>query len=140
MASLLKDRDVGILIIRLGFGLGFAFLHGIDWLSGGPEVWAQTGAVVGHLGIDFGHTELGFIHAVTEFTCGLLIAAGLFFRPAAGLLFLVMTLATLGQIAEDSPVAHPIKNAALFLGLTFLHPGKYSVDAWIERRKSGGKA
>jgi putative oxidoreductase len=134
--SLERYRDVGLLIVRLGFGLGFLFYHGWGKLTGGPERWAQVGGAMENLGIGFGHTFFGFMAAFSESIGGLLIAAGLFFRPVCALLWFTMVVAAINHYASGrgSP-AHSAKNAFLFLGLIFIGPGKYSLDAMINRKR-----
>jgi putative oxidoreductase len=125
--------DLGLLLLRVGVGLGFIYFHGWEKISGGPERWAAVGGAVRHLGIDFGHTEFGFLAAFSESVGGLLIALGLLFRPAAALLFMTMTMATVQHVAtgQGTP-AHAFKNAWVFLGLLIAGPGRLSVEAWVE--------
>jgi len=133
--TLEKYRDVGLLIVRLGFGLGFLFYHGWGKLIGGPERWAQVGGAMGNLGIGFGHTFFGFMAAFSESIGGLLIALGLLFRPACALLFITMFVATVNHYATGSGTpGHSAKNAMLFLGLLLIGPGKYSLDESIAGR------
>ena len=56
-----KYRDVGLLIVRLGIGLGFVYFHGWDKLSDGPARWAEVGGTMNIFGIGFGRefTEYG---------------------------------------------------------------------------------
>src|SRR5680860_463888 len=108
-----RDRwiDIGLLVLRLGFGLGFVYFHGWDKLMGGPERWAGVGASVEHLGIGFGHTFFGFLAAFAESIGGLLIALGLFFRPAALLLAGTMFVAWVMHITTGNGTpAHAFKN------------------------------
>lgn len=134
--ALEKYRDAGLFIIRLGFGLGFIFFHGWGKLVGGPERWAQIGGAMEHFGIGFGHVVFGFLAAFAESIGGLLIAAGLFFRPISAMLCFTMVVAATRHIVtgQGSP-AHAFKNAFLFLGLILVGPGAYSVDAWLAERK-----
>ena len=128
-------RDVGMLILRLGFGLGFFFYHGWGKLSGGAERWTEVGEVMSRIGIDFGHTLFGFMGAFSESIGGLLIAAGFLFRPACALLCFTMIMASVSHYASGRGNAgNAVKNASLFLALIFTGPGKYSVDEWIAGR------
>lgn len=134
--------DLGLLIIRLGFGLGFFWFHGFPKLRGGAERWSGTGGAMESFGIEFGHELWGLAAAIAEAVGGLLIAAGLFFRPAALAILVVMVVATTNHIVtgRGSP-GHAFKNAWLFAGLFLIGPGRYSLDHLIARRygKSGDR-
>jgi putative oxidoreductase len=133
-----KYRDVGLLIARLGFGLGFLYFHGWDKLVGGPERWAGVGGAMDSVGIGFGHTFFGFMAAFSEAVGGILIAAGLFFRPVCVLLCLTMIVAASNHIVtgRGNP-GHAVKNVALFIGLMLIGPGKYSLDYVIQQKLQG---
>lgn len=135
--TLERYRDVGLLVVRLGFGLGFLYFHGWAKLVGGPERWNQVGSAVSHLGIDVGHTFVGFLAAFSESIGGLLFAAGFLFRPAAVLLACTMLVATIQHIVTGNGTpAHALKNAFVSLGFILVGPGKYSVDDWLARRRA----
>jgi len=127
-----KYRDVGLLIVRAGFGFGFLFYHGWGKLVGGPERWAQVGGAMDNFGIGFGHTIFGFMATFSESVGGLLVGLGLFFRPACALLMITMFVATVNHYATGRGTpSHAAKNMLLFVGLLFIGPGKYSLDQWI---------
>ncbi|MFT5516263.1 MAG: putative oxidoreductase [Rhodothermales bacterium] len=134
--KLAKYQDHGLLVFRLGFGLGFLFFHGWGKLSGGPETWAGVGGAMSIFGIGFGHTVFGFLAAFAESIGGLMIAAGLFYRPISALLAFTMFTAMLRHFitGQGSP-AHSFKNFFVLVGLMPLGPGKYSVDAWLAKKK-----
>ncbi len=129
--------DIGLLVLRLGFGLGFTYFHGWGKLMGGPERWAGVGSSVETLGIGFGHTFFGFLAAFAEGIGGLLIAAGFLFRPAALLIAGTMFMAWLGHLTTGNGTpAHAFKNMWVALGLALIGPGRYSVDHWLARRRA----
>lgn len=134
-------RDFGLLVLRLGVGLAYIFLHGWGKLMGGPERWERIGGAMSHFGIDFGHVFFGFMAALSETVGGGLIALGLFFRPACLFLFMTMVVATgshLGRGDGWRGSAHPLKMAFVFFGFFFVGPGRYSLDELLRRRKRFG--
>ena len=136
LSSLDRYRDAGLLIARLGFGLGFVYYHGYPKLVGGSKQWAGYGTAMENFGITFGAEWWGLAAALGETMGGLLIAAGLFFRPAALAIMTVMIVATTNHIVtgQGSP-AHSFKNAWLFAGLFLIGPGRYSVDEMLAQRR-----
>ena len=133
-----KYRDVGLLIARIGFGLGFLFYHGWEKLTGGPERWASVGSAMEHVGIGFGHTFFGFMAAFSESVGGALIALGLFFRPVCALLaFTMLIAATRHYVTGRGNPGHAVKNMFFFVGFMLIGPGKYSLDAVINARRRG---
>lgn len=130
-----RYRDVGLLVLRIGFGLGFLYFHGWAKLVGGPERWSQVGSAMSHLGIEVGHTFFGFLAAFAESVGGLLFAVGFLFRPAAVLIACTMIVAAIQHIVTGNGTpAHAVKNAFVSLGLVLVGPGRYSVDNWLAKR------
>jgi putative oxidoreductase len=122
---------MGLLIIRIGLGVCFAF-HGWPKISGGPVEWATLG--------NYAHMPhpraMGLIGSLVEFGGGILLVLGLFTRPAALLLFAQMMVAlffvhlrmtgSMSTFAEG--YSHALEDGIVFLGLVFLGAGKYSID------------
>jgi putative oxidoreductase len=128
---------VGMLVLRLGFGLGFLFYHGWAKIVGGPERWAGVGGAVAHLGIHFGHTFFGLMAAVAEAAGGVLLAAGLLFRPAAILIAITMLVATVQHVVTGvGTPGHSFKNFWVAVGIALIGPGRYSLDHWIAQRRA----
>lgn len=135
--QLSKYQDAGLLIFRLGFGLGFLFFHGWGKLIGGPELWEGLGGAMSVFGINFGHTFFGFMAAFAESIGGIMIAAGLFYRPIAAMLAFTMFVAMMRHfITGEGSAGHSFKNMFVLLGLMPLGPGKYSLDAMLSKNKS----
>jgi len=130
-----RYRDLGLLILRLGFGLAFFWYHGYPKLSAGPEGWALTGRAVSNVGITFGYPVWGLAAALAEGVGGLLFAAGLFFRPVCLLMLTVMIVATVEQFGRPNPVPeHALKNAFVLAGMFLVGPGRYNVASLLSRR------
>ena len=130
-----RYRDVGLLILRLGFGLSFFWYHGYPKLAGGPETWERIGDAVANVGITFAHPAWGLAAALSEGVGGLLVAAGLFFRPVCVALLGVMVMATIDQFGREMPQPeHALKNAFVVAGLFFVGPGRHTASALFRRR------
>ena len=132
-----KHRDLGLLVLRLGFGIGFVYYHGWGKVTGGPERWEGLGGAMSRFGIDFAPQFWGFMAMLSESLFALFIAVGFLFRPAALFLAITMFVAWVGHVVSGQGTpAHAFKNMAVALGLVFIGPGKYTVDAWLARRKN----
>ncbi len=127
--------NLGLLTIRLGIGLSFAFNHGYSKISGGPETWEKLGANIVYAGLDFAHVFWGFMAAFAEFGGGLLIALGLLTRPAALLIACTMVVAILMHTAQGQSYWHALEMLSVAAGLALTGAGKYSLDAHIRLRR-----
>ncbi|GAB1445776.1 DoxX family protein [Flammeovirgaceae bacterium] len=117
--------DLGLLILRIGTGLFIAFGHGLGKMP--PSEGFISG--VEKLGFPM-PSFFGWMAGLSEFLGGLLIALGLFTRPAA--FFIVCTMATAAFIrhAEDPFVTKEKALLYLTVGLCLMLTGggKYSVS------------
>ena len=128
-------RDIGLLILRLGVGAMF-MVHGVPKIMGGSELWVKLGTAMGNFGIDFWPTVWGFLAALSEGGGGLLMIAGLFFRPAMALMFITMTVAATHHLAGGDGIqiaSHAIEAGTIFLSLIFIGPGKYTLMRLFKR-------
>lgn len=123
-----KYRDLGLLILRVGFGLAFVFYHGYPKVVAGPEGWERTGGAMANVGITFAPMFWGLAAALSESAGGLLFAAGVFFRPVCVAMLTVMVMATIEQFGRAMPAPeHALKNAFVFAGMFLVGPGRYTV-------------
>jgi putative oxidoreductase len=118
-----KQKDLGLLILRLGLG-GMFMTHGLPKMLGGPAKWAGLGGAMGHVGVHFAPTFFGFMAAFSELGGGLCLALGLFFRPACGLLFITMAVASRMHLATGDGFGRA--SHAIELGIVF-GGGEYRV-------------
>jgi putative oxidoreductase len=110
-----KHKDVGLLILRLGFGAMFIY-HGNYGITFLPSFW-------------------GFMAAFSEFVGGICIILGFFFRPACFLLAFTMATAAFMHLAAGDGLlraSHAIEVGIVFFSLIFMGPGKYSVDTRLK--------
>lgn len=131
IAALLKNRDLGLLILRLGIGGMFIF-HGYPKLMAGPEKWERLGASMAYLGINFFPVFWGFMASFAESVGGLFIIFGWYFRVSNSLLLLTMCVAAFQHLAKGEGLgraSHAIEAGVVFLALIFIGPGRY-VMTW----------
>ncbi len=124
-----KHADLGLLILRIGFGIGMLVFHGWGKLIGGPEAWASVGESMQIFGIGFGHAFFGFLAALAESAGAVCVVLGIFYRPAMVMLGFTMFVATLSlAITGNGNPGHAFKNLFVCAGMFLAGPGKYSID------------
>lgn len=127
--------DLGLLVVRVGVGVMF-MTHGFPKMIRGPEGWAKLGGTMANFGIEFLPAVWGFLGAFSELVGGLLLALGLFFRPALVLLAATMVVATRHHFARGDSLtdaSHAIEAGILFVGLFLTGPGRHALDATFGR-------
>lgn len=135
-----RYADEALLVLRVGVGAGFLVYHGLPKVLGGPERWAGTGAAMESLGLGFAPEFWGLMAGLAESVGGLLLAAGLLFRPAVLAVAVVMFVATVNHyVTGQGTPAHSLKNFFFFVGLFAIGPGRHSVDHWLARRRGRGE-
>ncbi len=125
-----RYRDIGLLILRGGIGVMFMF-HGWPKISGGPATWVGLGEAMATFGITAFPSFWGFLAAVSEFFGGLLLAAGLFVRPACMMMCATMVVASSMHLAQGDGIlgaSHAIEMGIVFFSMLFIGPGRYSID------------
>lgn len=130
-SSLAKQRNFGLLILRIGLGAFMIIQHGLPKLMGGPELWAKVGSSMSHLGIDFFHVFWGLSAALVETLGGVFLILGLWFRPTAFAFCIVMAIAGYQHLQMGdgwSVASRAFELLFVFFGIAFVGPGKYSVD------------
>jgi len=130
MATKTNLIHLGLLILRIGIGIAF-FFHGLPKIMGGTEAWTGIGSTMSIFGITFLPTFWGFMAVMAETVGGLLLALGLFFRPAALLLIINMIVALSMHLhAGDSFMvySHALEALIIFISLFISGAGKYSFD------------
>ncbi len=125
-----KYVNFGLLILRVGLGIMFV-MHGLPKVQGGIEVWTRVGSAVQYLGINSFYMIWGLLASVLEVGGGILLLAGLLFKPTVISLIVIMAVAANMHISlnEGFPGAsHAIELGIVLLSLLITGPGKYSID------------
>ncbi len=120
--------DLGLCALRVLAGLGLAFGHGIKKLPP-PDGFVKSVAGMGMPGF------MAWGATFAELGCGILLALGLFTRPAATLILITMGVAFFG-VHLRQPFGR--QELALLYGfIAFLFflagPGRLSVDHLIKK-------
>jgi len=124
---------LGLLILRVVIGTSMFLFHGLGKLQSGPEGWARTGSQMANLGITFVPVFWGFMAMLAESLGSVLLAIGLFFRPAAAMLAFTMVVATLRHLSlpADDPSAgwkgasHALELFGVYVALFLIGPGRF---------------
>lgn len=134
--------SIGALFIRGILG-AVMFGHGaqkvLGWWGGGGM--QQTLEGMGQKFPEF----LVYAASFSEFLGGALILVGLFTRPAALFVGITMLVASMqhvsgGFFAANKGMEFPLTLALVAIGVLFIGPGKYSIDALLASRKAGEPA
>lgn len=127
-----RHVETGHLILRVGLGFVSLFLRGIWQLAGGPERWADMGGAMAHFGITFAPVFWGLVGSLIEAVGGLCLLIGLFVRPAAALLILMMLIICVHVFITNGTLmmarAHGLELAIGYTALLFMGAGKFSLD------------
>jgi len=128
-------KDVGLLFVRVIVGFSMATFHGWAKISGGPEHWTQLGAAIGNFGVHKWPIFWGFMSGFAEFGCSILLALGVFFRPAALLLAINMAVAVSSHLAMPAGqhgagwdgASHALELFSVYVALLLVGPGKFAL-------------
>jgi putative oxidoreductase len=138
-----KLRDVGLLILRLGFGATFAYQHGWDKIVAGPQAWAKLGGTMALLGVTFAPVFWGFMSAFAEFVGGICIATGLFFRLMCAILTFNMFVACMFHYYTPGmrdKIALPIQMGVIALTLLLTGSGNIALGKLLFGGKKSSAA
>ena len=125
-----KFGDIGILVLRLVFGLSMAFGHGLGKMP--PSERFIEG--VDNLGFPVPFV-FAWMAGFSEFLGGLLIAMGLFTRPAAIMWIFTMSTAFFIRHADDpfSTKEKALLYMTVGVCLLLLGAGKYSLSQVLSK-------
>ncbi|WP_257455461.1 DoxX family protein [Archangium lipolyticum] len=126
-----RGAVVGWTAVRVVFGLTLALLHGLPKVTGGVDQFARG---VAALGFPY-PTFFAWCAALAELVGGLLVAVGLFTRPAAAFATFTMVVALYRHRAD--PFAR-MELALLYFAVMFaallIGAGPLSLDSKVRHR------
>ena len=131
-----RAHNAGLLVLRLGIGAVF-FLFGIDklqepsnWIIYIPNQLGQTIQSSGLVSVMQFLRAQGFVETIL----GLQIACGCLARwSSAGACLLLATIVAIIGLDQTGIRDFGLLSAAI--ALTFLGPGDWSIDAWLNRKR-----
>lgn len=127
------SADLGLLVARLWFGMVLAVHHGSGKLMALGAFTEKVAAK--HIPLPW---LLGPLAGLGEFVGGLLLAVGLFSRPAALWVLGVMLVAAF-KVHGAGPFGEKelaLAYGAVAVAVLLAGPGRFSIDArWFGRRK-----
>lgn len=136
-----KHADIGLLLFRAATGLMLAFGHG--WGKLPPDGIKKFAGYLASLDVP-APAASAWAAMLAELAGGLLLALGLFTRPAAGLIAVTMLVAVSTAHWSDPIFSRggPSKELALLYGsaavlLCFTGSGRYGVDPLLRARRGG---
>jgi putative oxidoreductase len=127
-----RTTDIGLLILRVGVSLSLFLKHGLEKLTGYSRMVQHFPDPI-HIG-----AQASLAYAlVTDGICTLLIALGLFTRPASALLVINLLTAFFfvhhAAFFKDGHVELVAVYIILFVGILVSGPGRFSLDARIKK-------
>ena len=125
-----KYRETGLLLLRASIGLIFILICG-PVLLGGEHRWWLFGTAIRTFNFHAHLDWWGFCGALAGCIGGILMIFGLVFRLGILLVLILAAVDALAVSQHNHTLANivvPIEMCVVLIALSFLGPGKYSVD------------
>jgi putative oxidoreductase len=124
--------DSGLALLRIGFGLSLAFVHGWQKL-GDAAIFFFEGHTWGFVGLvrSLGFPAPAFFAlcaALGESLGGLCVACGLLTRISAGAVTMTMAVAVYASVRMGTPIEGASLYAIPFAAFILTGPGRFSLD------------
>ena len=130
-----RQSNFGLLIIRLGLA-AVLLVHCLPKLFDGPHSWQSVGTTLAFINIGVSATILGFIMLLLEALGGVSLMFGYFFRVACIILTVLFGLYFFNyfSIGYQTLMLWSAGLAAVFLGLFYVGPGRYSIAVKLQKK------
>lgn len=127
-------HELGLALVRAGFGASLALAHGLPKL-GGAEGFVGNLAKGGFPAPTF----FGWAAILSELVGGLLLALGLLTRPAAAFVLVTLAVAAFHVHGADPYGRKELALAYVLVALATLvaGPGRFSLDSLLGSRRAG---
>ena len=133
-----QDRKIhfGLLIMRLGL-TAVLFLHALPKLFDGVHKWKSVGVDLNPINIGLSPVVFGFAILLLETLGAVSFVFGYFFRGACSILFMLFGLYFFIYFQKpgyDTLMLWSLGLAAVFFGLIYVGPGRYSIAVKLEKK------
>ena len=130
-----RKMNFGLLIMRLGL-TAVLFLHALPKLFAGAHAWKSVGTSLSFINIGLPPMVFGFAILFLEALGAVSFVFGYFFRAACTILFILFALYFFNyfKIGYNTLMLWSLGLAAVFFGLIYVGPGRYSIAVKLEKK------
>ena len=130
-----RQSNFGLLIMRLGLAAALLF-YSLPKLFAGSHNWQSVGTTLAFINLGVPETILGFSMLLLEALGAVSLMFGYFFRIACIVLLIIFGLYFFNyfRIGYQTLMLWSAGLAAVFLGLIYVGPGRYSIAVKLEKK------
>jgi putative oxidoreductase len=131
-----RKHHFGLLIMRLGIA-AVLLLHALPKLLDGAYKWKSVGLELSPMNIGLPPVVFGFAILLLEVLGAVSFVFGYFFRLACTILFILFALyffIYFQKAGYDTLMLWSLGLAAVFFGLIYVGPGRYSIAVKLQKK------
>ena len=130
-----RQTNSGLLMMRLGLA-AVLLIHCLPKLFAGSPSWQSVGTTLGFINVGVPQTILGLVMLLLEALGAVSLLVGYFFRISCIVLFIIFGLYFFNyfRIGYQTLMLWSAGLAAVFLGLIYVGPGRYSIAVKLEKK------
>ena len=130
-----RQSNFGLLIMRLGLAAVLLF-HALPKLVAGSHSWQSVGTTLAFINMGLPEAILGFVMLLLEALGAISLMFGYFFRIACIILLIIFSLYFFNyfRIGYQTLMLWSAGLAAVFFGLIYVGPGRYSIAVKLEKK------
>ena len=130
-----RQSNSGLLIIRLGLA-AVLLIHSLPKLFAGLHSWQSVGTTLGFINVGLPTEVLGFSMLLLETLGAVSLMFGYIFRIACIILFIIFGLYCFNyfSIGYRTLMLWSAGLAAVFFGLIYVGPGRYTIAVKLEKK------
>ncbi len=130
-----RKKDFGLLIMRLGLAAAL-LIHSLPRLFGGANAWKSVGTTLSFINVGVPPVLLGFVLLLLQALGAVSLVFGYFFRSACAIMFAIFGLYFFNyfSISYQTLMLWSVALAAVFFGLIYVGPGRYSIAVKLEKK------